>query len=120
MYLQGFTHWALQTAGWPEVKEEVDSTVCQSILTAWGRNRSGALVADRISKLGDSEPSLRSYLAGARRLHMDWIKREHGGRGCPIPWWMVCAIADMLLHWSCIKDCTMVLRSHHGLLRTVP
>ena len=118
MSLQCFVHWALQTACWPEIKEELDSAVCQFILAAWQEGETRALVANLISGISDAEPSLRNYLAGARRLHMAWIKRELGGRCCPIPWWMARAIAGMLLHWSYVEDCTMVLLGHHGLLRT--
>ena len=61
---------ALQPACWPGDNGETDSVACRFILAAWHEGATRAPVANRVSGISDSEPSLRNGLAGARRLHM--------------------------------------------------
>ena len=107
--------WTPQPACWHEIKEESNSSADQFILAAWHDDQARTRVTNFISENSDCEPGRRRLLAEAKRLYLAWIRHELRGRGCPIPWWITCAIAGMLLLWSYAEDCAMVLRCHRGL-----
>ena len=115
--LRHFALWTPQPAGWPKHEEESDSSASHFILSAWPDDRTRILVTNFISEISDAEPSLRSLLVGAERLYLAGIKHGLRGRGCPIPWWVTCAITGTLLLWLCTENCTMVLLGHRGRLR---
>jgi len=88
-------------------------------MMAWQEGDTRALVGNLISGIGDSEPSLRQWLHGARRLHTAWIKRELGGRCCPMTGWMARAIAGLLLFWNFEREAFVFLLGHYAILRTM-
>ena len=117
--LRTFVQWALLHLVWPSANEDLDSAVCAFILVAWQEGETRALVANLLSAIGDTEPSLRLWLHGARRLHQAWVKRELGGRCCPMSRWMARAIAGVLLWWKKERQSFVVALGHHGILRTM-
>ena len=117
--LKLFCSWCAAHGKWPDSKDELDHAACQFLMHCWQEGETRAVVANLLSGIGNSEPSLKWHLAGTRRLYAAWVKRELGARCCPITWSMAEAIAGILLHWSWIEEGAMVLLLHHGLLRTM-
>ena len=98
---------------WLQTNEGLDAGACAFIMMAWQESETRALVGNLISGIGDSKPSLRQGLHGARRLHTAWIKRELGGRCCPMTGWMARAIAGLLLFWRFEREAFVVLFCVH-------
>ncbi len=81
-------------------RSEMDSAVSQFILAAWREGEARALVANLISWISDTEPSLCIYFNEARRLHMSWTKanladatvRSHG-EWCAL--WLACCFSGL-------------------------
>ena len=117
--LKLFCSWCAANDAWPNSKEELDHAACQFLMHCWQEGETRAVVANLLSGIGNTEPSLKWHLAGTRRLYAAWVKRELGARCCPVTWSMAEAIAGILIHWSWVEEGAMVLLLHHGLLRTM-
>ena len=98
----------------PRSNDELDEIVCQFVMHCWQEGETRAVVANLLSGIGNTEPSLKLHLAGARRLYQARVKLELGGRCCPVTWAMAETRAGLLLHWGWAEQALMVLLMHHG------
>ena len=76
--LRTFVRWVALHMAWPQTNEGLDACACAFIMMAWQEGETRALVGNLISGIGDSEPSLRQWLHGARRLHAAYSMDQKG------------------------------------------
>ena len=113
--LKLFWLWSSVTGQWPQSNEELDAVATQFLLHCWQEGETRAVVANLLSGISDTEPSLRSHLGGTRRLYQAWIRRELGSRCCPVTLQMAEALAGLMIHWDFFEDAVMILLLHHCL-----